>query len=161
MGGRNTFGSTLHFGPGYPYDAWDKAHADYTHPTDLSDDFHLYGLEWNDQYIKTTIDGKEVLNFPFDEDMFSKGGFNKNLNNPWQYETEKSAPFNQEFYLVFNVATGGTGGYWPDGACAKPWENTNQHAPNEFYQARDKWWPTWNYPASHDSAMKIDYVKVW
>lgn len=23
MGGHDTFGSTLHFGPGYPYDAWE------------------------------------------------------------------------------------------------------------------------------------------
>jgi beta-glucanase (GH16 family) len=65
-GGRNSFGSTLHYGPGWPMDAWETAHADYKHPSDLSDDFHKYGLEWTDEYIKTTIDGKEVLNFPFD-----------------------------------------------------------------------------------------------
>jgi beta-glucanase (GH16 family) len=161
LGGRNSFGSTLHWGPGYPFDAWEKAHAEYTHPTDLSDDFHLYGLEWTEEYIKTTIDGKEVLNFPFDQDMFTKGGFDQNLENPWKYETEKSAPFNKEMFLVFNVAAGGTGGYFPDGHCDKPWDNTDPHAPNQFYDKKDTWYKTWNYPASHDSAMKIDYVKVW
>jgi beta-glucanase (GH16 family) len=82
-GGRNKFGSTLHFGPGYPMDAWDKAHAEYTHPTDLSDDFHVYGLEWTKDAIITTIDGTEVLNFKHDEDMFTKGEFPKDISNPW------------------------------------------------------------------------------
>jgi beta-glucanase (GH16 family) len=164
-GGRDSFGSTLHWGPGYPYDAWEKAHADYKHPSDLSDDFHLYGLDWTADGIKTTIDGTVVLDFPFDEEMFSKGGFPESLHNPWQYETEKSAPFNQEYYLIFNLAAGGTNGYFPDGdtaaECAKPWANGDGHAPNAFYGAKDAWWTTWNYPATHDAAMKIDYVKVW
>jgi beta-glucanase (GH16 family) len=115
-GGRNKFGSTLHWGPGYPADAWDKAHAEYTSETgDLSDDFHIYGLDWTEEHIITTIDGKTVLDFQFDDDMFTKGGFDKAYNNPWQYETDKSAPFNQEFYLIFNVAVGGASDYWPDG----------------------------------------------
>jgi len=82
-GGRNTFGSTLHYGPGYPYDAWETAHADYTHPTDLSDDFHVYGVEWTEDHIKTTIDGTEVLDFKFDQDLFTKGGFPSDVHNPW------------------------------------------------------------------------------
>jgi beta-glucanase (GH16 family) len=157
---RTSFGSTLHWGPGWPYDAWDKAHADYTSSTDLSADFHLYGLEWTANGIKTTIDGAPVLDFPFDQDLFTKGGF-PNVNNPWQYETENSAPFNQEFYLIFNVAVGGTNAYFPDGACGKPWSNNDPHAVNAFYNAKGQWYSTWNYPATHDSAMQIDYVKVW
>lgn len=122
-GGRNSFGSTLHFGPGYGFDAWDKAHAEYTHTSDLSDGMHDYGLEWTPDYIKTTIDGKQVLYYQFDQDSFTKGGFPKNVANPWQYESEKSAPFNQEFYIVMNVAVGGTNDYFPDGWCSKPWSN--------------------------------------
>jgi len=115
-GGRDTFGSTLHWGPGYPMDAFEKAHAEYKHDSGtLADDFHVYGLEWTAEHIITSIDGKEVLNFPFDQDMFTKGEFDASVNNPWQYETEQSAPFNQEFYFVFNVAVGGTNDYWPEG----------------------------------------------
>lgn len=161
MGGRNKFGSTLHFGPNWTADAWDKAHAEYTHDNgDLSDDFHLYGMEWTEEGIKTTVDGKSVLDFKFDEDLFSKGGFDKSQNNPWAYETDKSAPFNQEYYLILNVAAGGVNDYWTEGACNKPWSNTSPHSVNEFWNAKDQWLPTWN-PTTHDSAMKVDYIKVW
>jgi len=160
VGGRNTFGSTLHYGPGWPYDAWDTAHAEYK-GADLSQDFHIYGMEWTADHIKTTIDGNVVLNFPFDQDLYTKGKFPQGMDNPWKYETEKSAPFNQEFYLIFNVAVGGTGGYFPEGQCGKPWSNTDPHSVNAFWNSRGQWFPTWNYPATHDSAMQIDYVRVY
>lgn len=92
-GGRNAFGSTLHWGPDGRADAWDKAHQEYTHPTDLSDDFHTYGLEWTKDVIRTSIDGKTVLEFPFDKDMYTKGGFT-DMENPWENESEINAPFN-------------------------------------------------------------------
>jgi beta-glucanase (GH16 family) len=160
-GGVNSFASTLHFGPGWPYDAWDKAHAEYTHPSSLGDDFHVYELEWTKDHIITRIDDTEVLNFPFDQDLFTKGGFDPNLDNPWQYETDLSAPFNREFYLIFNVAVGGTNDYFPDGWCAKPWNNVDPKAVNTFYDNKEQWFPSWNYPATHDSAMQIDWVKVY
>lgn len=155
--GSNKFGSTLHWGPGYPMDAYEKATKEYTHPTSLGDDFHIYGLEWTADGIKTTFDGDTVLDFPFDEDMFTKGEFPETVNNPWQYETEKSAPFNQEYFLIFNVAAGGTNGYFEDGKCGKPYANTDPHAPNAFYNTKDQWFPTWK----DSSAMQIDYVRVY
>jgi beta-glucanase (GH16 family) len=82
-GGRNKFASTLHYGPGWPMDAWETAHAEYTHTEDLSNGMHDYGLEWTPEYIKTTIDGKEVLNFPFDKPLFEKGSFDTKIDNPW------------------------------------------------------------------------------
>lgn len=60
-----------------------------------------------------------------------------------------------------NVAVGGTNGYFPEGQCEKPWSNTSPSSVNEFYNAKSAWYPTWNYPATNDSAMKIDSVKVW
>jgi hypothetical protein len=93
--------------------------------------------------------------------MFTKGKFPSDLDNPWKRETEKSAPFNQEFYLTFNVAVGGTNSYFPDSQCDKPWSNTSPQAVNEFWNNKDKWFKSWNYPASNDAAMKIDYVRIW
>jgi beta-glucanase (GH16 family) len=144
-------------------DAWEEAHADYTLAEgDLSDDFHIYGMEWTKDFIKTTIDGQEVLNYQFPEGgQFAAGGWDESIDNPWQYETDKSAPFNQDYYLIFNVAVGGTNDYWPEGQCGKPWSNTDQHSVNAFYNAKGAWMNTWNYPATHDSAMKIDYVRVY
>ena len=74
--GNTQFGSTLHWGPSWQYDAFEKAHASYTSSNgSLADEFHIYKLLWNESTIKTYIDDKKVLDFSFDEDMFSKGGF--------------------------------------------------------------------------------------
>jgi len=83
------------------------------------------------------------------------------MNNPWKYETENSAPFNREFYFVFNVAVGGTNAYFNDGWCNKPWSNTDPHSVTTFWNNRSQWFPSWNYPATNDSAMKIKSVKVY
>jgi hypothetical protein len=69
----------------------------------------------------------EVLNFQFDEDMFTKGKFPSSMANPWKREKDLSAPFNQEMFLVFNVAVGGNNGYFADGS-DKPWKNSDPNA---------------------------------
>jgi hypothetical protein len=64
--------------------------------------------------------------------------------------------------LILNVAAGGVNGYFPDGqTCKKPWSNDGAHAVNDFYNQKSEWFPSWNYPASHDAAMKVDHIKVW
>jgi hypothetical protein len=45
-------------------------------------------------------------------DFFTKGGFSG--FNAWEGQGN-NAPFDQEFYLVLNVAVGGVNGYFPDG----------------------------------------------
>ena len=66
-GGPESFGSALHFGPGMPYNAYEKAHATYKHPSGtLNDEFHVYELEWTEEHIITKIDDTEVLRVPFD-----------------------------------------------------------------------------------------------
>jgi hypothetical protein len=91
---------------------------------------------------------------------WQRGGFSAAQNNPWKGETP-NAPFNREFYLILNVAAGGTNSYFPDGQCGKTWNNNDPHAPNAFWNSRGAWYPSWNHPATHDAAMKIDSVKVW
>jgi len=63
--------------------------------------------------------------------------------------------------LIFNVAVGGTNSYFPDGQCGKTWTNTSPTASNDFWNSHGAWYPTWNYPATNQAAMKIDSVKVW
>ena len=160
VGGVDTFGSTLHFGPGWPYDAWDKAHKEYKHTEDLSNGFHTYELEWTKDHILTKFDGNTVLEFKHDQDMFTKGEFPSNIHNPWKHEKDVNAPFNRDFYLIFNVAVGGTNGYFPDGHCNKPYANTDPKSVNTFWDAKGAWLPTWDLE-NHGSAMKIDWVKVY
>ena len=158
-GGRNMFASTLHWGPNYDANRYEMTTASYTHPTDLSDDFHTYGLIWTDSQITTYIDdpANVVLNVDYSEQSFwDRGGFEaEGRDNPWRGEPN-AAPFNREFYLILNVAVGGTNGYFPDGQCGKTW--TDQ---NNFWDQWGVWYPTWEYPETNNAAMKIDWIQVW
>lgn len=150
LGGHDTFGSTLHWGPNWDQDRYDLTHADYKHTSSLADEMHIYGLLWTPERLQTYIDSPSniVLDVNMsDKDFFTKGGW-ANQDNPWVNEST-NAPFNQDFYLILNVAVGGTGGYFPDGSCNKPWTNSDAHASNTFYNSKDSWYPGWNYPASH------------
>jgi hypothetical protein len=146
-----------------PTGTWDKTHGEYKHHESLGEDFHTYGLIWTEKRMTTYFDRPD--NIVLDVDMstlsnWERGGFSNTLNNPWKGETP-NAPFNREFYLVLNVAVGGTNSYFPDGQCGKTWTNNDQHSPNAFWGSKGAWYPTWNYPATHDAAMKIDSIKVW
>jgi len=57
------------------------------------DGFHVYRLEWTPDYIKTYVDGKELLKFNND---------GKNDVSSW--------PFNKPFYVILNLAWGGDWG---------------------------------------------------
>jgi len=51
-----------------------------------------------------------------------------NRENPWQYSPNKCAPFDQEYYLILNLAVGGTNSYFRDGVASKPWSDTSNRA---------------------------------
>lgn len=55
--------------------------------------FHVYALEWTEDFIRTYVDGKELFFFENDK---------KNNKNTW--------PFNTPFYLKLNLAWGGNWG---------------------------------------------------
>ncbi|KAJ7689727.1 hypothetical protein B0H17DRAFT_632638 [Mycena rosella] len=76
------------------------------------------------------------------------------LQNPWVNGT-KAAPFDQSFYLIMNVAVGGTNGWFPDGP-EKPWLNGSATAPRDFLQAQDQWYSTWPQdPASRAMVTRL------
>ncbi|KAF9586445.1 hypothetical protein BGW38_004872 [Lunasporangiospora selenospora] len=153
-GGVDKIASTLHWGE------FQMTHAEYAlkNGRTFADDFHIFTLDWTPHGIKTFVDGDPVLNVPFDN-MFKKGNFPSWVNNLW--EGSNAAPFDQEFYLMMNVAVAGTAGYFPDGVGNKPWSDRSQHAVNEFYSAKDDWYPSWGPEDGLDRAMAIDYVRVY
>lgn len=122
--------STLHWGPfpsenRYTTTTWTR-----NSETGFDDDFHNYELLWTPENITFSADG-EVLGFvaPPDGGFWEMGGFaNGSYDNPWSSGT-KMAPFDQEFYLIVNLAVGGMG-YFPDGAVngngKKPWNNQSK-----------------------------------
>lgn len=56
-------------------------------------EFHVYALEWTEDFIRTYVDGKELFYFENDK---------KGNKNTW--------PFNAPFYLKLNLAWGGSWG---------------------------------------------------
>ena len=154
-GGYDTFGSTLHWGPTWNENAFNKTHK-VLKGDDLTADFHTYGLIWNETYIGTYFDTESnvVLSVPINESFWQLGGWpSPPWMNPWNGEPN-NAPFNQQFYLLINLAVGGTTGYFPDGF-GKPYNNSDPHAVNAFYDAKSQWLPTWTQP------MMVDSVRVW
>jgi len=132
----------------------------HTLPTgDFADDFHVFGLFWNKSMIYTYIDddSKKVLLTKFDQPFWNKGGWSSNIDNPWT-GGENSTPFDQSFYIIMNVAVGGTNGYFPDGVGNKPWSDKSPNAPNQFWGGVNTWLPSWK---GENAALQVDWIKVW
>jgi hypothetical protein len=47
------------------------------------------------------------------------------------------------FYLILNLAVGGTNGWFPDNAGNKPWLDNSKTAMRDFANAQNSWYPTW------------------
>ena len=162
-GGVNTFGSTLHWGPLVGENAFSKTHVtrQAADGQDFAQDFHTYGLIWNETYIGTYLDdpNNTVLSVPIDQSFWEFGNWSDSgLDNPWA-SGGQNAPFDQEFYLLINLAVGGVSGYFPDNVGNKPWSDGSGNAVNGFWDSRSsQWGPTWDGEAA---ALKIDSVKVW
>lgn len=101
----------------------------------------MYGLIWNETCIGTYLDKEEntVLGVQINESFWKFGGWNAAWNNPWQGQGN-NAPFDNEMYLIINLAVGGTNSYFPDGF-GKPWRNGEATPVNSFWSAKAKWYP--------------------
>ena len=114
----------LHFGGPWPRNTY-LAHA-YTFPQkNAAEDFHVYTLEWNRDEIKWLVDG----------DLCKR-----RTKNEWFSEAAKqnaSAPFDQPFHLILNVAVDG-----------RFFEKTKQRADNL---------PATAFPQT----LQVDYVRVY
>jgi len=188
--GCDSYGATLHWGPAYNVDGFAETMGTHTlKNSDFSKDFHIFGLYWSpDEIIFYVDDISNVVNHvKFTEDGYfwklglksdvwksdKNGGdvpFKKMFANPW-VGASPSAPFDQEFYLILNLAIGGTAGvgpqgFFPDGLGNKPWENTESTSLSDFIAAEDQWMPSWTKNGTHgqigeNAALKIDSVNVW
>lgn len=124
-GGRNVYYGTTHWGPTYKTDAyWKSTGAKKIRRGEYSDSFHTYGMQWTEDYIYFYVDSrvKQILFIGYKEKnpLYEFGNFaaqSENdtlLANPWinSTSTTGNAPFDQEFYLILNVAVGGTNGWF-------------------------------------------------
>ncbi|KAL0259453.1 hypothetical protein SLS55_005190 [Diplodia seriata] len=165
-GGGNDFAiGTLHWGPDNDNDGYHQTtNRKQALHSMWGDDFHTYGLEWTEKYLYTYIDSQllQVMYTPFKQQLWSRGNFpsatanGTRLTNPWA-DGGVNAPFDQEFYLILNVAVGGTNGWFTDGKYSKPWIDASATAKKDFWNARNSWYPTWE----KNGQMIVDSVKMW
>ncbi|KAJ6589374.1 concanavalin A-like lectin/glucanase domain-containing protein [Mycena capillaripes] len=168
--GINYVRSSLNWGPATFLNAVAKTYGWWTQRRGrYDDDFHTYALEWNEDFIRMYVDSRlthmfemrmkksfwEFGDFPT---VVQNGTESVVLENPWVNGT-KAAPFDQSFYLIMNVAVGGTNGWFPDGP-EKPWLDGSGTAPLDFLRAKDQWYPTWPQDIAK-RAMVVDSVKMW
>lgn len=164
-GGNNIVSSTLHWGPDSGNDGWWRTnHKNKALHTTYASGYHTYGLEWSPKYVFSFIDTRllQVMYVNFNKPFWEKGDFptsdsnGSRIENPWA-GGGSATPFDQDFYLILNVAVGGTNGWFEDGAQGKPWVDTSSTAPHDFWNARDQWYPTW----ADNGEMKVRSVKMW
>nr|ACI32832.1 beta-1,3-glucanase [Anthocharis cardamines] len=166
--GTQEAGSTLHYGPFPGLNGWERAHWLRRNNQGYDRNFHRYQLEWTPDHLRFLIDDQEIgFISPPNGGFWEHGGFgaNRNLDNPWK-SGGRMAPFDQKFYLIMNLAVGGTNGFFPDGVSnpdPKPWWNGSPTAPRDFWNARGAWLRTWNTNVNNgeDAAMQVDYVRIW
>lgn len=152
QGGNNIVSSTLHWGPTASADGWyqNNVKRQALHTT-YAAGFHTFGLEWTEKYVFSYIDTRllQVLYTTFDKPFWQKGDFpvsdsnGTRLVDPWSYTGRDNTPFDEDFYLILNVAVGSTNGWFDDGVNSKPWVDASASAPRDFWNARDQWYPTW------------------
>ncbi len=103
-GGGNEIFSTIHFGGDSSINQNLNSETLYTPSFDVTEDFHTYAFEWDEFEMRWYADGTlyKVENF-----WSSAGG-------------AYPAPFDQPFYLLFNLAVGGDFPGPPDGTTPDP-----------------------------------------
>ncbi|KAF2454644.1 glycosyl hydrolase [Lineolata rhizophorae] len=169
-GGRDVVISTLHWGPTPKTDAyWRSSRGKALRRTDYTKGFHTFGIEWSSDYIFTYIDSRlrQVLYYDFKgkKNMWQRGYFAEQTENsslledPWSHTGNANTPFDQEFFLILNVAVGSRNGWFQDGKGEKPWLDDSTSAAADFLRAAGKWLPTWG--DGDDRGMTVKSVKMW
>lgn len=165
-GGNNLASSSLHWGPDQDDDGYYKTTGSHAalHTT-WSAGFHTYGLEWSEKYLFMYFDTRllQVIYINFNKPFWTRGNFpaanstGGRLTNPWGATGKDSTPFDQDFYLIMNVAVGGTNGWFPDGDASKPWVDASSTAKHDFWNAQKQWYPTW----AKQGEMVVKSVNMW
>nr|CAD7442858.1 unnamed protein product [Timema bartmani] len=112
-------------------------------------------------HMRFTVDGDEIGSvYPSDSGFYGLGQLD-GQENPWGGANNyKMAPFDQQFYIILNMAVGGND-FFPDNSnnpSGKPWSNTSPTASSDFWNARAQWLSTWQ---GDDAHLQVDYVKVF
>ncbi|KAL3274997.1 hypothetical protein HHI36_019770 [Cryptolaemus montrouzieri] len=154
--------STLHWGKSPGENKFQKTHYEKRRNDGYDSDYHKYMVEWTPDYIAFKIDDQEIGRIAPPAGGFYQFG-QLSGDNPWGGGS-KMAPFDQNFYLIVNLAIGGTNGYFPDESTnpnGKPWKNWSKQASRDFWNGNWQWRHTWNERDDSQRALKVDYIKIW
>jgi beta-glucanase (GH16 family) len=122
--------STLHYGGVWPNNRYTTT-GKISFPFDLTADFHVYALEWEEKEIRTYVDDILLSTFDLDRNWYSGVG-----PNPY---TKNLQPWDQKFHIIMNIAIGG--GFFP----------ANEYGTLTVQEAQ-----RWAQPT-----MAVDYVRVY
>lgn len=86
---------TLHYGLQWPQNRYDG--SSYTAPGSLAEEFHVYAVEWTEDFIKWYVD----------DDLFKTETRDPNSLNPGNNNDAALWPWNSDFYIILNLAVGG------------------------------------------------------
>ncbi|CAK4083291.1 unnamed protein product [Aphanomyces euteiches] len=181
--GNNRFSACFHFGPAWNKDGYPLAVNDtkaLPNNRSYGNEFHTFGFYWDDEEMYAYVDTPDqivtrVVDYGkksfWDIGIEAKAWNASDSYNNFQ-DGPINAPFDQEMYLIMNVAVGGTSiakgfldsGYFPDDRGGKPWHTNDSYPAANFYHQKEKWFPSWTQGGVRSadmSAMQIDSVKVW
>ncbi|GFZ51700.1 hypothetical protein JCM24511_09468 [Saitozyma sp. JCM 24511] len=171
-GGIDKLQGGIHWGPLPQFDSWWRTFGiQQNRIRGYHADFHKYTLEWDERYLTIYIDNRvySSLDLSFDRSFWTRGNFpayyvngseTVKLSNPWVTSTSNAAPFDQAFYLILDVAVGGTNGFFPDNVGGKPWVDSSLTAMSDFWSAKDRWYPTWPADVTQ-RGMAVRSVRMW
>ncbi|KAI0368577.1 concanavalin A-like lectin/glucanase [Pilatotrama ljubarskyi] len=134
-------------------------------------EFHTYALEWTPDWMRFYVDTRlqAMMNLKITgkggKDFFKRGNYPATatngsnvavvVENIWEQQGgSAAAPFDQEFYLILDLAAGGTSGWFPDNVGNKPWFDGSKSAMRDFAKAQDQWASTWPSDAN-DRAFRM------
>ncbi|GFZ47910.1 hypothetical protein JCM24511_05657 [Saitozyma sp. JCM 24511] len=181
-GGVDKIQGGIHWGPLPQFDSWWKTFGTQQNRIrGYHQDYHKYTLEWDERYLSIYIDNRvySTLDLSMNQPFWNRGNFptyyvngtdTLKLSNPWVLGTGNASPFDQSFYLILNVAVGGTNGFFPDNVGGKPWADSSLTAMGvrqmssaertDFWSAKDRWYPTWPSDPTQ-RGMAVQSVRMW
>lgn len=167
-GGIDTVWTTMHFGNFFPNDPFTLAENKMKAPSgqDFASEFHVYGMYWDNNTFYTYLDkdSNKIMQINFTKSFWQRGidagVWKEGDYNPWVNAGNNAAPFDQEFYIIINIAVGGTTGWFPDNEGNKPWTNADKLAERKFWEAKSQWLPTWKLE-SDDATLQVDWIRVY
>lgn len=107
-GGAESYSSTLHWGPMVGENGFPLTRFLHHLPSGtFNDDFHIFGLYWDDKRMYTYLDtpNNKVMDLDLTQSFWKRAndaGYKwdvKKYFNPWKTAAPR-APFNQEFFLI-------------------------------------------------------------